>query len=315
MLQKYLDSLLEVGTVKEGDEYVQGYYNNRVPVYGLYLKAKKDTILERVEIMAKGKFKLEADSENYAQEARAVFFEKLGEYLKEHGEPATEKDIDSMNALLYKSCANHMADIAKLMKSGSSICDRETGQFSIVHLLSLDTEDEFSQALQGEVEEVLNNNSKDSFSHFRLWFNENKHKILTKKQLAYLEDESSVLPNHRARMNKTISERINRKYSDTTITEERIKKIQSKISVLRNILIQAEPRHFMFALVKNMKEESWLVDEVYGLSFDTCKMITNACSDIKKYDCIEGRVNEIRNSLEHLNGYFSTILEGLEKKL
>lgn len=315
MLQKYLDGLLEVGTVKEGDEYVQGYYNNRVPVYGLYLKAKKDTILERVEIMAKGKFKLEADSENYAQEARVVFFEKLEGYLKEHGEPATEKEINQMNGLLYKMCRDHMVDIARGMKSNPLVCDKESGNFIVVHLLSLDTEDEFSQTLQGEVENVLNTNSKDSFSHFRLWFNENKYKILTKKQLAYLEDENTVLPNHRARMNRTICERINKNYSDTTITEERIKKIQLKISVLRNILIQAEPRHFMSALVRNMKEESWLVDEVYGLSFDTCKMITNACSDIKKYDCIKGRVDEIRNSLEHLNDYFSTILKGLEKKL
>lgn len=315
MLQKYLDNLLEVGTVKEEDGYVLGYYNNRVPVYGLYLKPKKDSILERVEIMAKGKFKLEADSENYAQEARVVFFEKLGEYLKEHGEPITEKDVDNMNAWLYKTCYNHMANIAILMKSGASVCDRETGEFSIVHLLSLDADDDLSNMLQGEVEDTLHNSSKDSFSHFRIWFNENKHKILTKKQLAYLEDENSVDIKNRAKINKTISERINTKYSDTTITEERVKKIKKRKAVLRDILINAQPRHLMCSLVKHMKDEPWLIEEVYGLSFDTCKMITNACSNIRVYECTESGVEEIRKCLESINGYFSTILTGLEKKL
>ena len=277
MIQKYLDDLLEVSTVKEGNEYVLGYYNNRVPVYGLYLKAKKDSILERVEIMAKGKFKLELDAENYAQEARVVFFEKLKEYLEKYDEPSTEEDVHNMNGLLYKSCQNHMMDIAKLMKSGASICDRGTGEFSIVQLLSLDAGDDFSQALQGEVEDILNTSSKESFSYFRIWFNENKESILTKKQLAYLEDEQSIMETNRARMNKTISERIYRSYTDESIAKHRISRISSRIDILNKILKSRTDRHLMFEIVQQMKNEPWLIDNVYSLSFKTCTMITEAC--------------------------------------
>lgn len=316
MLQKYLDGLLEVGTVKEGDEYVQGYYNNRVPVYGLYLKAKKDTILERVEIMAKGKFKLEADSENYAQEARVVFFEKLEGYLKEHGEPITEKEIDSMNALLYKSCANHMADIAKLMKSGSSICDRETGQFSIVHLLSLDAEDEFSQTLQGEVEDILSMKSKESFSHFRLWFNENKGNILTKKQLAYLEDEQIVPdPSNKIKINRAISERIYRSYTDNSIIKYRIEKIEHRKEMLTDIITGSNTdRQLIYKIVNKMKTETWLLESMYSLSFKTCSMLTNACKNVE-YICDSESIIEIREELQRLYDYFSRAVEDFRKKL
>lgn len=315
MIQKYLDDLLEIGTVKEGSEYVLGYYHNRVPVYGLYLKAKKGSILERVEIMAKGKFKLEMDAENYAQEVRAKFFEILAEYLKENGEPTTDKEVDNMNALLYKSCQNHMTDIAKLMKSGASICDRTTGDYSIVQLLSLDSGDEFSQALQGEVEEALNTNSKESFSYFRVWFNENKDKILTKKQLAYLEDEQSIMETNRARMNKTISERIYRNYTDESIIKHRIGKIKHRKEVLEDIMLHSKTdRQLVHKIVNKMKKESWLLESMYSLSFNTCSMITKACKD-REYDCKSECVVEIREELQTLYDYILKVLEGLEKKL
>lgn len=314
MIQKYLDDLLEIGTVKEGNEYVLGYYHNRVPVYGLYLKAKKGSILERVEFMAKGKFKLESDAENYAQASRVVFFEILEQYIKDNGEPKTENEIDNMNAWLYKSCLFQMSNISRVMKSGATFCDRATGEYSIVQLLSLDASDDFSNTLQGEVEDVMQNNLKKSFSYFRAWFNDNRDKILTKKQLQYLEDEQSILQNHRARMNKTISERIYRSYTDESIHKYRIEKISHRIEIIDKIIKSRTDRHLMLELMNAMKHEDWLLEGVYSLSFDTCSMITDACKN-NEYECKSECVKEIKTKLYELGSYFSTILERLEKSL
>lgn len=314
MIQKYLDELLEVGTVKEGDEYVQGYYHNRVPVYGLYLRAKKGSILERVEIMSKGKFKLEMDSENYAQEVRAYFFLKLGKYIEKNGEPTTEEEIDRMNGLLYKMCKDYMVDISRKMKSNTLSYNKNTGEYSVVRLLSLDSGDEFSQVLQGEVEEVLNANSKESFNYFRIWFNENKEKFLTKKQLAYLEDIQTVELKNRSKINRTISERIYRNYTDESIIKHRIEKVEHRKEILEDIISSRTGRQLIYKLVNHMKTESWLLESIYSLSFKTCSMVTNACKS-RDYICNTDSVNEIREELQRLYDYILRVLEGLIKKL
>lgn len=306
-----IEDMLEVMEIGDKEKEF-GKATGGTITYGFYIRAKKGTLLEEVENTARGKFKLENDIENYVQEARRVLFEKI----KNYEENKRECNDGNIKGYLFKACQNELLKISQRTKGGTCQYDRSSGEYSVIDLLSMDATDSDDNYLyESEINQAISQNSKKAYSEFVEWFRENKQNILTKKQLAYLEDENTILPNHRARMNKTICERINKKYSDTTIIEERIKRIQLKIEVLKDILIKAQPRYFMLTLVKHMKEESWLVDEVYGLSFDTCKMITGACSDIKKYDCIEGRVDEIRNSLNHLHGYFSTVLDELEKKL
>lgn len=311
MISKYLDDLLELSTVKEGECYSLGYYHNRVPIFGLYLKAKKGSILERVEIMAKGKFKLEMDSENYAQEVRSKFFELLEKYIKENGLPQTNEGINNMNGWLYKSCCNYMSNLSKLLKSGASVRDRQTGDYTIFKLLSLDEE----QSLQGEVEKTLDESSKESFCFFRQWFNENKEDILTKKQLQYLENEQTVLVNNRARMNKTISERVYRYYSEDTISRYRIDKLNQKLKVLEDLLFNTiTDRQFMYKLVKYMRKEKWITEYVYSLSFETCKMITNTC---KRKEVSYKKINviEIEDELRNLYSFILKTLKKLEKDI
>jgi hypothetical protein len=274
MIQKYLDDLLEVSTIKEGDEYALGYYNNKVATSGLYLKAKKDSILERVEIMAKGKFKLEKDSENYAQEVRTVFFEKLADYLSEHGEPITDREVDNMNGYLYTSCANYMSNVAKAMKSGSSSYDSTTREFTVVELLSLDVD--YNQALQKDIEESLENYSKESYCAFREWFNDNKKRILTRKQLEYLEDENVVLPNNRAQINKIIAKRVYLNYTDESLVKHKTDELDRKIKILNDIINSKTSNKLIQELKNHLHDELWLVERVYSLSTDTCKVITKA---------------------------------------
>lgn len=314
-MQKYIDNFLEVSTVKDGNTFALGRYENGVPCYGLYLKPVENTVLERIEKKARVKFQLEDDSENYSQEARVVFFQKLKDYLDKTGSPTNEKEENEMLGYLYNACLNSLTDLARWSKSNRSVYDEGHNEFSIVQLLSINNDKENISLLEKEIEDKLVESRLQSFSEFREWFNKNKTSILTKKQLAYLEDEQSILQNNRARMNKTICERINKKYSDSTIIEERVKKVKHRKETIRDIIIQTEPRHLINRLIEKMQTEEWLLDEVYSLSFPTCKMITQACTDIKKYDCYEDRVEEIRKKLNELNDYFSMVLDNLRKKI
>lgn len=315
MIQKYIDEFLEVSTVKDGEGFTLGRYENRVPCYGLYLKPVKGSVLERIEKKARLRFQLEEDVENYSQEARVIFFQKLQEYIELTGYPTNKKEEDYMLGYVYNACNNSLIDLARWSKSNRSVYDEALNEFSIVQLLSLDNDDSGVTFLEREVEDKLTEIKSKSFSHFRVWFNENKDKILTKKQLAYLEDEYSILPNHRARMNKTISERIYRNYTEESIIKHRIEKVRHRKRVLEDIILWTKTdRQLVYRIVNNMKTESWLLESMYSLSFSTCSMITEACKG-RDYNCKRDCIIEIREELQRLYEYILSVLEGLEKKL
>lgn len=314
VIQKYIDELLECSTVKDGNGYALGRQEG-TPVFGLYLKPVDKTVLHRVEKKAKRKFQLEMDAENYSQEARVIFFQKMREYIDKKGQPTNEQEESNMFGYLYKACNNSLTNLARCSKSNRSVYDYTQNDFSIMQVLSVNEETERLPLLEKEIEDKLSEREAESFCDFRDWFNENKSKILTKKQLAYLEDELSVMESNRARMNKTISERVYRKYTDNSIIERRIEKIKHRIEILHNIALSSKTdKQLMFRLVNSMKKESWLIDVVYMLSFATCNMITKACKGLE-YECNKKSVKEIRDEIQKLYNYNLSILEGLEKKL
>lgn len=313
MIQKYVDELLEVSTVKEGDEYSLGYYNNGVPVYGLYLKPTRGSVLERIEKKAKVKFQLEDDSENYAQEARTIFFEKLEDYLKKQT-PSNEKEKNNMFGYLYNACNNSLTDLARWSKSNRSVYNEEENEFSIVQLLSINNEDNKNLSqLEKEIEDKLTEKKSKSFNYFRIWFNDNKKSILTKKQLAYLEDEQTVDIKNRSKINKTISERIYKNYTEESIAKHKAEEIKRKKKVIEDIIIWTSSNdEFISRIVENMKKENWLLELIYSLSFSTCSLITKACKK-QPYSYTKENLIEIREELDRLYSYFLKCLKDLEE--
>lgn len=313
VIQKYIDELLECSTVKDRNGYALGRQDG-TPVFGLYLKPVDKTVLHRVEKKAKQKFQLEMDAENYSQEARVIFFRELEEYIKKKGQPNNEQEESNMFGYLYKACDNSLTNLARSSKSNRSVYDYSQNKFSIMQVLSVDDENAVIQ-IEKEIGDKFSENTTEIFCTFRGWFNENKDKILTKKQLEYLQDENTISLSNRARMNKTISDRVYRKYTDDSIIEYRIEKIKYKLKVLHNIVLSSKTdKQLMFRLVNSMKKESWLIDVVYALSFGTCSMITRACKGLE-HECNENNVKEIRDELQKLYDYNLSILKGLEKKL
>lgn len=267
MIQKYVENLLETSTVKDKDGYSLGFYNDKKAVCGCYLKAKKGSVLERVEYMAKKKFNLEKDPENYAQEARAMFFIKLGDYLEEYGEPQTQQEVDKMNAFLFTSCKNYMADLARQIKGSSVYYDStdKENQFKIVQSFSLDIENDFTQMLQGQVEKKLEEKEQKSYSIFKKWLDENKKILLTKKQLEYLKNEHTIDISNRCKINKTISERVLPHYNKVSVQLAKIKQIENKMEILEEQIFHKKIYgnfNFITFFIKEIKKESWLFEIV-----------------------------------------------------
>ena len=116
-------------------------------------------------------------------------------------------------------------------------------------------------------------------------------------------------------MNKTISERIYRNYTDESIIKHRIEKIRHRKEILEDLILSTNTdRQLVYKIVNKMRNESWLLEAMYSLSFRTCSMVTDACKN-KEYDCQIDCVIEIREELQRLYDYILKVLEGLEKKL
>lgn len=324
VVQKYVDEMLKVSTVSESAkgkvEYVLGIYNNRVPINGLYLKAEKGSPLERVERKAKLKFQLECDPENYAQEARVIFFQQLEKYLNKYGVPENEIEENKMFGYIHNACVNRLTNIAREAKSNRAVYDKETNEYNVINLLSINSEDEGEEGeeiiskAEVEIAKVMEEVSRESFSEFKRWFDENKTKFLTKKQISYLENNDIISDSNVARMNKKISERTLKNYTEDRLLKQRIEKVSSKKEVLEYLLQDLKDRQLMYRLVNTIKKENWLIEPLYELSLSTCGMITKACKT-KEYECKKECVNEIRKELYRLYSYFSRVLEELEKNL
>lgn len=72
---------------------------------------------------------------------------------------------------------------------------------------------------------------------FLKWFNENKESFLTKKQLAYLEDESTAVNGNASHYRKRIYESTLKAYqSQFDSDNERVNELRSQISVIEKVL-------------------------------------------------------------------------------
>lgn len=305
-----IEDMIEVMQVGTGDNIEYGRNIDGVITYGFYIRAKKDTLLKKVENTAKGKFRLECDNENYIQEARRVFFEKIKDYEDNN----RAGNGENVNGYLFRACQNELTKIAQRTKGNVTQYNEESGEYLIANLLSLEaTDDNGNYIYEGEINKAIEEKKVKSSSVFLEWFNANRSEILTKKQQQYLLGEVEVLPNNRARMNKSICERVYKKYTKENILKHRIEITTSKINIVKNILDSNTEKQLMLRLTRALTKNDWLLDVVYSLSSDTCKMITSACKG-RDYVCKKECVSEIREALTLLKNYFTSIIVTIEKK-
>lgn len=276
LMEKYYNPFREK-TVKENDDYVLGLYVNRVPVFGLYIEGKENFIKD-LEIKSKGKFKLECDPENYAQEVRTHYYTMLDKYISKFGEPESEEKEKEMISYICKGCLNKLKDLARGMKGKVSYYDKEKEDFVMISLMSLERCKE-SEALFDSMEYMIfaqNDSNENSYNDFSNWFNNNKESLLTKKQIDYLNDSTVVDRSNQKKIEKNIVKRIDRKYSDLTIRECKKMELERKINLIDGILDSDTSTEMLKKIVGVMDSEDWLLKSLYSAELETCKLLTDA---------------------------------------
>lgn len=267
-----------IKTILEGNEYTYGMYFDRIATPGFYLEAKKDSLLFDLEIKAKAKFKLERDPESYAQEVRISYFKMLDKFIKNHGEPKTKEDEEYMRSYIAKGCLDGLKDLAKKMKSNTYYFDKQVGKFIVQELISIGNKDNnHMTTIEALGYDIHNRNETmiDCYNEFAEWFNNEKYNILTKKQIAYLDDPSIVSDKHKREIERNIRKRIDKKYSDLTINECKKYNLNRKINILNDILDMDSCDSMMKTIIKYTETEKWLEDILYECNFDTIMYISD----------------------------------------
>ena len=278
-----IEDMLETKAVKDPNEesgFTLGCYIDRITLYGYYLKAKKGSLLERIENLAVTKFQLENDSENFRQLARLQFWLSVQKYYDRFGFDENVKP----DGFIYTDVRYKLMDIAKLAKSNVSVCDRSTGKYHINKIESYEKKfieeiDKIrNQKDERFISELYGNTEEDEYmNEFRKWLNENMDNILTKKQADYLRgdfivnDVSSVW-----RLNKNIASRVEKVYAQSKAREERIRKLNKRLKNIQDVLDFTNEDEFIKNIIKLEKNKSGLLVEIYeDLSIGYSKILTN----------------------------------------
>ena len=106
---------------------------------------------------------------------------------------------------------------------------------------------------------LLDNTDTDNLDlvGFLRWFNDNKESFLTKKQLAYLEDESTAVNGNASHYRKRIYESTLKAYqSQFDSDNERVNEIKSKINNIEKIL---DAQDFVQSY-KKQQDKQWMIN-------------------------------------------------------
>lgn len=277
-----IENMLECCYIKEGDEYVLGVYHDRMSLNGFYLRAKRGSLLERVQNFAVKKFQLENDIENYKQEAIFGLWLSINKYYDKFGFDENVK----ADGFLYTDCKYRFMDMAKLAKSNVSVCDRSTGKYHINKIESYekkfieDIDKLKNQRDERFLSELYNGDfTEDEYlNDFRRWLNENMDNILTKKQADYLRGDLIIDDVSGCwRINKNIASRVEKAYAQSKAIEEKVKKLNKQLKAIEYVLDFKDEKDFLDRLVKlNTKNKMNLLVCVYeGLTMDDCKLLTS----------------------------------------
>ena len=312
-----IEDMIEISLVKDENSptgYSLGRYEDRVALNGFYIKPKKGTLLERVMNMAKAKFKLENDSENYASLAMLELWISINKYYDKLGYDDSIKG----DGLIYQNTKYKLMDYAKLAKSNVSVCDRSTGKYYINKIESFEQKFiEESDKIKNQKDErylcemynTIFTEENETTSEFKKWLMKNRSYILTKKQIDYLDGE--VIINDMSgqwRINKSIAKRVEECYANDKFRTEKVNKLNKKLKNVTYLLDFKDEEDLLERLIKtsHKKNDDVLLKLFEYLNKDECILLTKIISeeykevDNKKffYDIIDILVKEEKYILD-----------------
>lgn len=252
-----INEMLKEVTVKENDMYVNGRYVDRKPVFGYYTQPIKNSLLDRIEIMAKGKFKLEHDSENYAHEARLLTHLAIEEFLKNN----EEYDKDYLDSWVYKTVKNKLQNKARDMKSNNSNYNRDNNKYEIKDVVSI-------HKLVENKEEPIVEYLEEIKSPFLIWLENEGKDVLTKKQIDYLKNDLLVNPSNVKSINNRIANKIIKHYGEYQkgLFEDRNKVIKNNF--INSLIDKINNDCFEEYMCILASEENPLIDSIIEKIYD-----------------------------------------------
>ena len=320
-----IEDMIELSLIKDESSptgYSLGRYEDRVALNGFYIKPKKNTLLERVMNMAKAKFKLELDPENYASLAMLELWISINKYYDKLG---YNDDIKG-DGLIYQNTKYKLMDYAKLAKSNVSICDRNTGKYYINKLES------FEQKFIEENDKIKNQKDErylcdiyntifteesETTSEFKKWLMKNRSYILTKKQIDYLDGE--VVINDASgcwRINKSIAKRVEECYANDKLRTEKVNKLNKKLKNVTYLLDFKDEEDLLERLIKisHKKSDDALLKLFEYLNKDESIIFTKIISE--KYKEIDDKkfFYDIIDILVKEEKYILDLIESVKKE-
>ncbi len=298
-----IENMLHRVTVKEGGEYVDGKYSNRVPVFGMYLEPIKGSLLDKTELTAKRKFRLENDPENYASDGRMETWLAIERFIDKHGDDCTESH---MNAWVHRVVKNKLQDKSRDCKSNISVYDSTNKEYFLVNLYNIDMVNGLTEYLNEISDEICDNEVNVDFL---TWIKNDSYRVLTDKQVRYLNNEFIPPSDYAGRkMISNICNRLNRYYGD--YERDLFRKVvkESKIEEAGKwyvLLLEDECfEEYLYENKDNFYTER-LIHIVYNhLEFNQYKEFTNilnkgeVCSNKLKNNILDVVISEIGEKIE-----------------
>lgn len=282
-----LNDMLKISTVKDSEGYTYGIYNDRKPMYGLYVKPKKNTLLDDIEIMAKRMFKLEKDAENYSHEARVETLLALEEFYKRYDKNSSDSMV---KAWVYKVVKRKLKDTAKASKSNIYTYDNKEKIFFINNILSMQKLEEDSNGEFENLECEIYDKYKPSetSSEFVKWLHNSKEELLTKRQIDFLNNDMIINnKSNTSRMRKNIYNKIANEYGECQLQDFKQKNkeiMNTKINKLLDSFDNDEFEEFIFECNKQGDYiYGEIIDYIYKeIDFNSLKHFTT-CLDEGRY--------------------------------
>ena len=289
-IDSFLDSILTPSTIREGNGYVLGRYNEGVATNGYYLTPQKGSIADRVMTLAKKKFMLEMDAENFASLALLELYLSLIKFYNK-GLLNDSMDIKDFQGLAYTNVQFKLRDVAKLGKQTMySTCDRSHGKdefiinkiesWEVKFLINKDyvknlKDERYISKLYGQ--QVDEENVKRN--PFVEWLHENMHSFLTEREIdIVVGDYLGTPPKHQR-------DRIYKKVMAVWDKEQtklgKIEKLQTRLDIIQDILDSVDEKEMNNKLTRyDQSCEVWLANYIFeNLNMYECKYMTNILNE------------------------------------
>ena len=221
-----------------------------------------------------GKYSLDWSSDIIRDQVYASVYEAMTKVSKDFADEDINLNNNEFKAKVFALSEflikRDLIEPSKRNRDGEIVAERE-------ELIDPQIDEETGKS---RLEELLNEYHSDDqeMNHFLRWFHNNKSKILTKKQLAFINNELVDMdPKAVSNIKKRIADRVITAYNNTynTLTDRQANLLDNK-HIIESIL---DSKNFREEYIKYIDNEYIINTIVDNVSFDTMRKFNTGSSD------------------------------------